>query len=1109
MKESLRKRLRVSFFGIAVIPLIIAGILLCWQSYTIQKQQAIRYQQETVFRVSLQLGNFINSLEKQLQVTAKLLSSEWEDKKHQDMMLAIQESNTFNELVLLDSDGKEVIRRSRLSVVHQADLKDRSADEFYIQPKQNGQTYYSPVYFHEVSREPLMIISVGVEDIITGLFSGVLLAEIRLKSVWNLFEKSSIKKQDLEIFLLNTKSDIIAHPNSSVVLRGSTWESASQAGIREDMHGRKVLFAKQDIRFGAQKFTIVSQRQLFDAMSLAYKTVYIFVGSIFISLIAATVLVLFAIRKIIHPVNILVKAVKKIQEGDLAPKFEISSDDEIGLLAESFKQMAHSLDTELTERRKSEMEVRRSENRLRRIIDIVPSMIFVKNAEGRFLVANKSVAESLGMTVQELVGRLHSEIHPDLDEVNQMLAADRSAIDSGRTVHIAKESYLDIEGNTRWLQTTKVPCLESDFGEPVIVGLATDITERIKAEEALYFTKFAVDHSTDSAFWSGEDGTFVYVNDAACRSLGYSREELMAMSVSDFDPNFPRDAWTNHWEDLKERGSIAVETLHQTKDGRFFPVEIIATFMEYEGKEFNCSFVRDITERKQVEKKLADEKERLAVTLRSIGDGVITTDISGKVVLLNKISEELTGWSNEEAVGRPLEEVFHIINEKTREICENPVTKIVSSGQIVGLASYTVLVAKDGREWSIADSGAPILDDESNIVGVVIVFRDVTEQIRTEKEILKVKKLESVGVLAGGIAHDFNNILVAILGNINLALLDVNLKEKTKNLLSEAEKASLRAKDLTQQLLTFAKGGEPVTELSSLENIIKESANFVLRGDKVACHYDIPEDLWLVDIDKGQMSQVIQNIVLNASHAMPEGGIIQITCENIDCLHVESVSLPCNKKFVGVTITDSGTGIPANVIDKIFDPYFSSKQEGSGLGLAISHSIITKHKGHIAVESTPSVGTTFTIYIPASIYKQKLEKREEKSIKECKGKAKIMVMDDDAMIRDIAQSMLSLLGHEVVLVQDGVEALALYREHSDASKPIDIVIMDLTIPGGMGGQDAVKEVLAFDPDARIIVSSGYSTDPIMANCQKYGFCAAIVKPYQLQELTKVINQVMA
>lgn len=607
-----------------------------------------------------------------------------------------------------------------------------------------------------------------------------------------------------------------------------------------------------------------------------------------------------------------------------------------------------------------------------------------------------------------------------------------------------------------------------------------------------------------------DTGDILDVNKGMLDMYGYTYEEALKLDIGNVSfgetPYSLEDA-EQKVRDAVLHGQQTFEWLARRKDDTLFWVEVALKYVEFSSKRYVVAVTRDVSARKQAEKALSEEKERLAVTLRSIGDGVITTDISGNIILLNKVAEELTGWMSEEALGRPLNEVFQIINGLTREPCENPSKKVVSTGQIVGLSNHTTLIAKNGTELSIADSGAPILDSESKIIGVVLVFRDVTEQIKTEKELLKVKKLESIGVLAGGIAHDFNNILAAILGNINLALYDPGLKEKTKKLLVDAEKASLRAKDLTQQLLTFAKGGEPVKETSSMENVIKDSANFVLHGDKVACKYNIPENLWFADIDRGQISQVVQNIVLNASHAMPDGGIIQITCDNIDSPQALEDSLPRNKRFIRVSIADSGIGIPQNVIDKIFDPYFSTKQEGSGLGLAVCHSIITKHDGHISVQSTPGVGTTFIIYLPASEYQTEEKKRAETTEID-KGKAKIMVMDDDEMVRDVAKAMLSKMGHEVLLVQDGAEAVAVYREHSDSGEPIDIVIMDLTIPGGMGGQEAVKKILAFDPDAKVIVSSGYSNDPIMANCQEYGFYFAIVKPYQLSELSEIINKVM-
>lgn len=515
----------------------------------------------------------------------------------------------------------------------------------------------------------------------------------------------------------------------------------------------------------------------------------------------------------------------------------------------------------------------------------------------------------------------------------------------------------------------------------------------------------------------------------------------------------------------------------------------------------------DITQQKETEEALADEKERLAVTLRSIGDGVITTDTDGNIVLINKVAEKLTGWSQQEAFGRKLEEVFHIVNEKTRQPCESPVDKVMATGMVVGLANHTVLIAKDGREMIIADSGAPIRDRESRIIGTVLVFRDTTEAVKMEKQVLKSKKLESVGVLAGGIAHDFNNMLTAILGNVNLALIDDTLTEKTKKLLTEAEKASIRAKDLTQQLLTFSKGGEPVKQTASIKEIIRDSANFILHGSSIACSYDIPEDLWSAEVDKGQISQVIQNIILNAKQAMPMGGNIEVSCENVLSLPTGMV-MPHNDSYISICIQDSGIGLQEEFIENIFDPYFTTKKEGSGLGLAVTQSIVNKHDGHISVQSELGKGTTFTIYLPAlGVSQQRKIAPKEKALRQIKP-LRVMVMDDDEQIRELAMSMLSVMGHEVIPVRDGDEAIKIFADRLTTGNHIDIIFMDLTIPGGMGGKEAVQEILKLDSKAKVIVSSGYSYDPILANYSEYGFCSAIVKPFRLRELSKVIDELM-
>jgi PAS domain S-box-containing protein len=524
-----------------------------------------------------------------------------------------------------------------------------------------------------------------------------------------------------------------------------------------------------------------------------------------------------------------------------------------------------------------------------------------------------------------------------------------------------------------------------------------------------------------------------------------------------------------------------------------------------DGRIVRLEIATDITERKLTEIKLAEESGRLQVTLRSIGDGVIATDTRGHVVLINSVAETLTGWTSEQAEGRHLTEVFNIVNAETRQPVASQLEKALSSEEVIALESNAVLISKDGRDRNIDDSGAPIKDYDGNIIGVVFVFRDITEQLRTEQELVKIRKLESVGVLAGGIAHDFNNILAAILGNIDLSLLQPDVPGRSRKLLQEAIKASYRARDLTQQLLTFAKGGEPIKETASLIEIIKDSAEFVLRGDKASCHYTFPEDLWFVEIDRGQISQVVQNIILNASNAMPTGGKIEVYCENVDIASISRPAVLKDDRYVKMTIRDYGVGIPVKVLGKIFDPYFSTKQEGSGLGLAITHSIVKNHGGHITVESTPGVGTTFEVYLPAS-GQGLLEIEELAETDSAMSGLRILVMDDDEQFRDVVKIMLEKMGHTVVLAQDSEETIQLYKKAMDKN-PIDLTIMDLTIPGGTGGKETVQEILVINPEAKVIVSSGYSNDPVMSNYKEYGFYSAIAKPFQFIEMKRLIRQV--
>lgn len=514
---------------------------------------------------------------------------------------------------------------------------------------------------------------------------------------------------------------------------------------------------------------------------------------------------------------------------------------------------------------------------------------------------------------------------------------------------------------------------------------------------------------------------------------------------------------------------------------------------------------RDIVERKRAEEALNDEKERLSVTLQSIGDGVITTDRTGRITLINRIASKLTGWTESEALGMPLDNVFSIIDNRTRQLCENVVERFADRKKIGDFGDDTVLVSRDKTEYIIADSGAPIFDAERSIIGLVLVFRDITENKMMENEILKIAKLESLALLAGGIAHDFNNFLTGIIGNLSLAKLDVDRADTIAQRLEEMETAALRAKALTEQLLTFSKGGDPIKKPMHLMNVVKDSALFALRGSNVRCDFSFQNELFPSKVDEGQLSQVTHNLILNAIQAMPDGGLIHLRGENIHLFPHNELSLE-EGDYVKLIFQDEGVGIKKQHITQVFDPYFTTKQKGSGLGLAVAYAVIEKHNGRITIDSELGVGTTCSVYLPA--IHDVIAKVEDIGEELQSGDGTILVMDDEDFIREVASLMLKKLGFTVSLAQDGEEALQLYKQALESGRSFSVVILDLTIPGGMGGKETINKLLEIDKNAKVIVSSGYSNDPVMSNYSHYGFRMAVKKPYRIQEMSNAIQAVL-
>ncbi len=394
----------------------------------------------------------------------------------------------------------------------------------------------------------------------------------------------------------------------------------------------------------------------------------------------------------------------------------------------------------------------------------------------------------------------------------------------------------------------------------------------------------------------------------------------------------------------------------------------------------------------------------------------------------------------------------------------------------------------------------PLMQDQ-----LIVFIRNITERKKNEEELLKMSKLDSLSVLAGGIAHDFNNILTAIIGNLSLAKENARSWDGAGALLSETERAALRAKKLVKQLLTFSRGGVTVRKLIRIGDLLRDSARFSLSGSNVSCEFAIGEDLHAVNVDEGQISQVVDNLVINAKQAMPRGGTVRIEAKNVTVHEGETTGgapIPPGR-YVRVTVEDRGLGIQSEHLPRIFDPYFTTKQSGSGLGLATTYSIVKMHEGFISVRSEVGVGSAFSFYLPASA---ELAVPGNGAVPPKKGGGTILVMDDEELVRTVTGRMLEHLGYSVKFARDGEEALAEYARARETGRPFDAVIMDVTIPAGMGGKEAIGRLRELDPSVRAIVSSGYSEDALTADFSAHGFCGALAKPYEIHELADAVRE---
>lgn len=678
----------------------------------------------------------------------------------------------------------------------------------------------------------------------------------------------------------------------------------------------------------------------------------------------------------------------------------------------------------------------------------------------------------------------------------------------------------------------------------IVASVVRDITELKETEEALMKSREQyrelVENINDAIFSMDEKGTITYTSPVIKKITGFTPQEMTGRHFTDFVYKEDSDMITSRYSELLSGKIMSIEYRILKKNGtlcwvRAFNKPIMEgeslkiygvvtditkqkkaeealkrAYDELEEKvrerteelsKTNKKLIQEVHERKKIEDDLRASEERyrmiaeeLEVVLNGITDIIMMQDKSLSIIWANEGASLSLNRPRKELMGKKCYELW----QHRSTPCEKcPVTRAIESGR----PQEETIRTKSGDLWEIM--GYPVKDDHGAVRGAIEISRNVTDRKYLEEELQKRYKLDSLGTLAGGIAHDFNNILTVILGNVSFAKMLINNQDKIYSRLDDIEKASMKAKDLTNQILTFSKGGNPLKKSIKIDQLLRDTIHFSLQNSDITARFHTSGSLWSIEADEAQIVQVIKNIILNAKQAMPEGGSITVKADNCTS-DVDNNALFIIGNYVKVSIQDTGCGIDEKMLNNIFDPFFTTKQKSHGLGLATSYSILRKHGGHITASSAPGKGTTITLYFPALV--QEIKERTEDLNVTYMGKGRILFMDDEAFIRDLARSILAHLGYEVVFACEGNEAIREYKKALKEKSLFDAVILDLTVVEGMGGKECIKELKKIDAGVKAIVSSGYSNDPIMSEPEKYGFSAFIPKPYSIQALSAVLQK---
>jgi PAS domain S-box-containing protein len=785
-------------------------------------------------------------------------------------------------------------------------------------------------------------------------------------------------------------------------------------------------------------------------------------------------------------------------------------------LAEANKHLKQQID----ERKKTEQALRKSEEKYRNLIEKSDDIIWTTDLDLRTIYVSSSIEKKLGYTPEERMAQdLDVQMTPSsythvAEFLLQELKREQEKNANPNRIIRVEVEYYHKNGSILWFENIASGLRDENGTLTGIQGISRDITDRKRAEEALRESeerfRSIFEESAMPIAIAKMNSEILQVNSAFCRLLGYSEPELKELTFRDF--THPEDA--EHlmpWYKKCIRGELRSYQIGQrlfTKNGELVHINLTITAMhDKAGKPaYVVAIIDDINDRILAEKALRQSEHRFREMADLLPSIICEMDRNLRLTYVNNFGLEIFCYTqNEFDAGI---NAMDLIHPDDREKLSKRIEQVFK-GITVGPIEYRML-RKDGSKVVVFVNSNPIYEDDQ-ISGIRASMTDITEQKDMLQEILKARKLEAIGILAGGLAHDFNNALTAVMGNISLAQMDCNKGDLIYENLSKAEKAAMVARNLANKLITFSRGGEPLKKKASIPRVLRESTELALSGSNIEYVFSIPDKLHMLEFDENQINQALQNIIINAKEAMPQGGEVQVIAENIFIDEGEVPNLKAGQ-YVKISIRDQGKGIPEEHLERIFDPYFSTKergaQKGMGMGLSISYSIIKRHNGQTTVESILEKGTTFAIYLPAvraedGVSEVDIEERRDAD----RVSKKILVMDDEQMVLDVAGQMLNRLGYEIEFAENGKEAIEKYERAKDSGEPFHALILDLTIRGGMGGVEAIEKLLAIDPGVKAFVSSGYSDDPAITGYDAYGFCGALTKPYSFKKLGQALSKI--